>query len=99
MADWTNLHQLTTNMAYESFNKMLIEIMDKHAPLKTHMVANKNILREEWMSCSLIKCSKKFYKFYKDANGKQKDVPKSHKYQQYRNILNRLKKTKKEIIL
>ena len=69
--------------------------MDKHAPLKTHMVVNKNILREEWMSHSLIKCSKKCYKFYKYAIGKEKDVPKSQKYIQYRNILNRLKKTQK----
>ena len=95
MTDWTDLHQLTTNMVYESFNKKLIEIMDKHAPLKTHMVTNKNILREEWVSCSLIKCSKKCYKFYKDAIGKQKDVPKSQKYIQYRNILNKLKKIEK----
>ena len=34
MTDWNDLHQLTTNMAYESFNKKLIEIMDKHAPLR-----------------------------------------------------------------
>ena len=47
MTDWTHLHQLTKNMAYESFSKKLIEIMDKHAPLKTHMVANKNILRRK----------------------------------------------------
>ena len=62
MTDWTDLHKLSTKMAYESFNKKLIEIMDKHAPVKTHMVVNKNILREEWMSHSLIKCSKKCYK-------------------------------------
>ena len=47
MTDWIDLHQLTTNMEYESLNKKLTEIKDKHAPLKTHMVANKNILREE----------------------------------------------------
>ena len=76
MTDCTALHQLTTNMAYESFNKKVIEIMNKHAPLKAHKVA-KNILREEWMSCSLITCSKKCNKFYKDAIQKQKDVPKS----------------------
>ena len=40
MTDWTDLHQLTTIMAYKSFNKKLNEIMDKHAPLKTHIVAN-----------------------------------------------------------
>ena len=59
-------------MAYGSFKKKLIEIMDKHAPFKTHMVANKNILREEWMSNSLMKCSKKCFKFHKDSIGKQK---------------------------
>ena len=59
-------------MAYESFNEKLIEIMDKYLPLKTHMVANKNILREEWMSHTLIKCSKKCNKFYKDTIGEQK---------------------------
>ena len=64
-------------MAYEFINKRLTEIMDKNAQLKTHMVANKNILREEWMSHSLIKCSKKCYKFYKDAIGNQNNVPKS----------------------
>ena len=41
MTDWTDLHQLTTNTAYESFNKKIIEIIDKHGPLNTHMVANK----------------------------------------------------------
>ena len=65
MTDCTDLHQLTTNMAYESFNKKLIEIMGKHAPLKTHLVANKNILREEWMSHSLIKCSENTIHFIK----------------------------------
>ena len=49
MTDWTDIHQSTTNMAYKSFSKNLIELMDKHEPLKTHMEANKNILREEWM--------------------------------------------------
>ena len=34
MTDWTHPHQLTTNMAYECFNKKLFEIMDKHAPVK-----------------------------------------------------------------
>ena len=54
------------------------------------MVVNKNILREEWMSQSLTKCSKKCYNLCKDAIGEKKDVPKSKKYIQYRNILNRL---------
>ena len=67
-------------MTYESFNEKLIEIMDKHALLKTHIVANHNILREECMSCSLIKCSQKCFRFYKDAVGEQKDVPKSQNY-------------------
>ena len=43
--------------------------------------------------------SKKCYKFYKDAIGKQNDVPKSHKYIWYRNILNMLKETEKKIIM
>ena len=43
MTESIDLHQLTTNMADESFNKKIIEIMDKHSPLKTHMVANKHI--------------------------------------------------------
>ena len=34
ITDWTYLHKLTTNMAYESFNKKLLEIMDIHVPLK-----------------------------------------------------------------
>ena len=41
MTDWTNLHQLTSNMACESCNKKLIEIMDKHAPFKTYIMVNK----------------------------------------------------------
>ena len=53
--DWTYLHQLTTNMAYESFNKKkLIEITDKHASLKTHMVANKNIFKRRRMDVTFI---------------------------------------------
>ena len=48
-----------------------MEIMDKHTPVKNHMVANTNILREEWMSHSLIKYFKKYHKFYKDGIGKQ----------------------------
>ena len=32
MTDWTDLHQLTTNMAHNFFNRMFIVIMDKHPP-------------------------------------------------------------------
>ena len=94
--NWDFLHNLDVNDAYNSFITKLGIIIDTHAPEKNIKIPARFLVRDPWMTGSVINSSRKLSKLYKKAIGKNKLHPEYVKYVNYRNTYNKLKRTMKQ---
>ncbi len=71
--DWTFLHNLDSNAAYEKFLELLTAELNSAAPLKRINILPTNVIREPWLTKGIIKSSKTLDKLYNKTLNKQKD--------------------------
>ncbi len=83
---------METNQAYSHFINKWNNIMDKIAPLKTIKLSNKRVAKEKWMTKCLLKSTLTKQKLYMKAINKDNMHAARHKYVQYRNKYNTIKR-------
>ena len=95
--DWNNLYEMDVDSAYNHFMQIITNIIDQHAPFRQITINPKYIILTPWMTPALLQSSKTFDKLYR----KQLKHPRHHdshlKYIKYRTLLNKLKRTSKEL--
>ena len=95
--NWENLlDNLDTEESYNVYQTTLNVILNEITPVQEYTINPNKILREQWMTPGLMKCTMKQRKLYKKTlnNSSEKD---HEKYKEYRNYLKQiLRKTKQE---
>ena len=86
--NWSMIQNLPVNEAYKYFNDTIENSLNEHAPIRKIKLSEKRILREKWMTKSLLKCSKKCSELFKKQIGKKKDSVDRLRYLRYRNTFN-----------
>ena len=94
--DWEKLlENKDTNESFTLFHETLQKHIHDIAPLKTFKIPAKRILRDEWMTPGLLKCTQKQKRLYKTTLNKDSNEKAHITYRTYRNTLTRiLRKTK-----
>ena len=92
VVDWYHeLADKSTDEACDHFLNCLNRVINIHAPIKTVNISKRKIIREPWMSPTLIKSSNKCLFLYKQCIGKSKTDDVYKEYIKYRNTYNKLK--------
>ena len=88
--DWSKLSAETANEAFSTFHGVLSNLLDEHAPEKTHVVKYKRPF-DPWFTPGLRKCVKKQKQLYR-ISLKTKNDTDIAKYKNYQHCLSRLKR-------
>ena len=95
--DWEGiLHNKNTNESFNVFHKIVQKHLNDIAPLKTVKIPPKKLIRDDWMTPGLMKCTQKQRKLYKATLLDKKDEQKNMTYKTYRNTLTRILRKAKE---
>ena len=90
--DWENdLCNEEVNSNFKRFHERLLSTLNKLAPKRRIKLSYKQSKREPWISPSLLKCSTKQHKYYKQAI-KNKDDLHWDKYKAYKKIFDKIKR-------
>ena len=92
-----NVNVITGNVneVFDKFHDKLLEIINKHSPIRKQEISEKNYRREPWLTPSILKSCKKQKKLYMASikyGATDADVT---KYRTYWNMLNRIKRREK----
>lgn len=87
---------LSADNLYGKFVNILSGTLDKIAPLKKCKVKSINQLQTPWMTVSLLKCSKKLKRLYREGINAGKSSKQWLRFVSYRGALNRLKRIAKK---
>lgn len=95
--DWLSLLTLenSVNDNYSLLVEQIKSTMDKHIPLVKKKIHPRNQIHSPWMTPTLLKCSKKCRRLYKESIGLDSNNPKHQKYFKYLKALTALKKVTK----
>ena len=90
--DWeNNLCNEDVNSNFKRFHDRLLSTLNKLAPERKIKLSNKQSKREPWIGPSLLKCSTKQRKYYKQAL-KNKDDLHWERYKAYKKIFDKIKR-------
>ena len=94
----TELGNLETEDCFNKFHDILLETIDKVAPIKIKTVSHKKLIRDPWITTGLMTSLTKQRRLYRAQLGCGNTVP-AHKYKEYRNLLKKLvRKSKQEYL-
>ena len=95
--NWEELLQnKDTNESFTIFHNTLQKHINDIAPIKTIKIPPKRILKDEWMTPGLFKCTQKQKKLFKIALVKQNNETAQTTYRTYRNNLTKILRKAKE---
>ena len=94
--DWTKLHSMDLNEAYEQFHQTLQSVLDKVAPIKTLTISGKNKIKEEWMTPGILKSIKRQKLLYSNTLKQRCNDHVHNKYKEYRNKPKQIIRKRKE---
>ena len=88
------LENLSTNDSFECFHRHLLQILDKHAPIKTIKIKNKhNSL--PWLSNNIKRCINKNKELYTISLASKSDKSAYTVYKEYNKVLTKVKRAAK----
>jgi hypothetical protein len=93
--NWEVLKDENANEAYNNFENILINAIDKYAPETIKKIKYCNIIREPWMTTGLLTSGKKLNRLFNDCANKNKNDITYQNYITYRNKYNSLKRKAK----
>ncbi len=83
--------------SYDNFINHFTKILAENAPIKRTIIPHRSIIREPWITPSLIKSSRKCELLYRKSVGKPRDSESFMRYMNYRNTYKRIKRHAKNI--
>ena len=89
-----NVNVITENVneIFDKCHDKLLDINNKHTPVRKRFVTEKKFRRESWITPSILKCCKKQKKLYKLSIKGNATTAETIKYQEYRRVSNRIKR-------
>ena len=90
--DWDQLlSEENPTKAYDSFESVISDLLDKNMPQYEKVITYKHYLSEPWLMKGLVKCGKKQMKLYEKSikSGNENDII---KYKNYKSALQRIKR-------
>ena len=92
-----NVNVITGNVneVFDKCHDKLIDIINKHSPIRKPEVSEKNYRREPWLTSSILKSCKKQKKMYMTSIKGGATTADVTKYREYWNALNRIKRREK----
>ena len=94
--DWTPMSALDCEGKFDYITTTVINSLDSLAPIKQITIPPHKIIREQWLTETLLNSSHTLDKLYKRAIGKPDDHEDSIKYKRYGNVYNQTKRTAKK---
>ena len=96
--NWESLlDNLDTEDSYNIYQATLNSILDEITPVKEYTINPNKVLKEQWMTPGLMKCTMKQRSLHKKTLMKSSNEIEHEKYKQYRNCLKQLlRRTKQE---
>ena len=91
------LHHKNTNESFTIFHNTLHKHIDDIAPIKTFKIPPNRILKDDWMTPGLLKCTQKQKKLYKATLLSQNNEKVHNIYKTYRNNLTKILRKAKEL--
>ena len=95
--DWGFILNDTVDTAFSRFHDELKNCIEQVAPSKTLTISDKSLRREPWMTKGILKSARHKEQLYKKCIKKGKEHIAYHKYIQYRNTYNKIKRKAKSI--
>ena len=83
------------NDMFSKFHSKILDLIDKHVPLRIHMVSQKKFRKELWLTNGLCTSISKCKRLYKLSICKNSSESANEQYKNYRNCLNKLKRQAK----
>ena len=91
------LDNLETEDSYNVYQATLNSNLNEITPVKEYTINSNKVLKEQWMTPGLMKCTMKQRSLYKKTLMKSSNEIEHEKYKQYRNCLKQLlRRTKQE---
>ena len=92
-----NVNVITGNVneVFDKCHEKLLDIINKHSPIRKREVSEKKYRREPWVTPSILKSCKKQKKLYMTSIKGGATTADVTKYREYRNVLNRIKRREK----
>ena len=92
-----NVNVITGNVneVFDKCHDKLLDIINKHSPIRKREVSEKNYRRESWVTPSILKSSKRQKKLYMMSIKGGATTADVTKYCEYQNVLNRIKRREK----
>ena len=92
-----NVNVITGNVneVFDKCHDKLLDIINKHSPIREREVSEKNYRREPWVTPSILKSCKKQKKLYRMSIKGSATTADVTKYHEYRNVLNRIRRREK----
>ena len=87
LTDYNQLHNINVNEGYTFVLDKLNQSLDQFAPYKERLIQPNNIIRDPWMSKSLLKSSKKCSLLCRKSIGLPKDNPAVIRYKRHKECL------------
>ena len=91
---WENLNMMSVNDSYNMLMTVLKNGMDIYMPEKLIKIKKHKVIRERWMTRNLVKCTNKSKHLYQKYCKTRLEIDQI-RYTEYRNVLNKTKKTAK----
>ena len=91
----TELGNLAIEDCFNKLHDILLETIDKVAPIKTKTVSHKKLIRDPWITSGLMTSLTKQRRLYRVQLGCGNTVS-THKYKEYRNLLKKLVRISKQ---
>ena len=93
--NWEPMIAMGVNESYVFFRDKITDALNKYEPLKRRIINSKDVIRDPWMSVSLLKCNQKCRKLCKMATQSGLSMH-MERYRKYRQALNRVKQYAKK---
>ena len=92
-----NVNVITENVneAFDKCHDKLLDIINKHSPIRKHEISERNYRREPWLTPSILKSCRKQKKLYMMSIKGGVTTADVTKYHEYQNVLNRIKRREK----
>ena len=92
-----NVNVITGNVneVFDKCHDKILDIINKHSPIRKREVSEKNYRREPWLTPSILKSCKKQKKLYMTSIKGSATTADVTKYREYPNVLNRIKRREK----
>ena len=93
--DWTELHDMNVDDAFDKFTETIAKQIDICAPVKTFKIPYKQVIRQPWITPGLLKSARTLDRLYRKQILKPNNSPANKRYNEYKKLYNKVRRRSK----